>query len=71
MAARKKSRTPAGMAVPTHERETVSIRRIENGYLINHCSYGKNGDYKEVERFSAEKPDLKVPSKEPARRKRK
>jgi len=71
MASRKKTRSAAITAVPTRERETVSIRRIENGYLINHCSYGKNGDYKEVERFSAEKPNLKVPTKESSRRKRK
>ncbi len=39
-------------------RESVSVRKIENGYLIDHSREGPNG-YDCSTRFSAEEPKVK------------
>lgn len=38
---------------------TVSVRQIENGYIVSESTYGPKG-YKSTERFEAKPPVLKV-----------
>lgn len=37
---------------------SVSVRKIENGYIVRECTYGGKGGYKETERFSQTAPDI-------------
>lgn len=59
---RKRSSKASGMktvAAPSGPDETVSIRKIANGYIVRRCSYGKNG-VDETETYTAEKPKIDV-----------
>jgi hypothetical protein len=60
--ARKKSGANAATAVPMpyRERESVSVRKIDNGFIVTHTSCGKDGGYRETECFSPKKPDLRI-----------
>ena len=49
-----------GKSILTGEgRETVSIRKIENGWIITRTIEGKD-DFKSTETFTEEKPDLVI-----------
>jgi hypothetical protein len=39
----------------------VSVRKIDNGYIIRESTYGGRGPYKSVERFSPTAPKIDVP----------
>lgn len=52
----KKSGVAGGVAVPVNEGGHVSVRKIENGYVICHSS--AEGGYKET--YSQHKPDVTV-----------
>lgn len=43
-----------------HSSREVSIRKIENGYLVRE-SCCTNGEYRSSERYCAVKPELEVP----------
>lgn len=62
MASRKRSTKSSGMkqiAAPSGPDETISIRKIANGYIVRRCSYTKTG-VDETETFTAEKPKIDV-----------
>lgn len=68
MAAAKKSRM-VDVAMPRDEYASVSVRKIDNGYIVSRSVSGPKG-YKSSETFSATKPKLEVPvAKTTARRK--
>jgi hypothetical protein len=52
------------LAAPTEERETVTMRKISNGFLVTHSST-RNGKYTETERFEAKRPVLAPSGKAP------
>lgn len=39
---------------------TVSVRKIENGYIVSESTYGGRGGYKCTERFTDKAPTLDV-----------
>lgn len=53
---------PSKMASPSTDRETISIRKIMNGYIVRRTCDTKSG-YEESEYFTDKKPDIEVPSK--------
>lgn len=50
----------SGLAVPSSDRESMSIRKIENGYIVRHSCDTKDG-YQETEYYTDTKPSLIVP----------
>lgn len=40
--------------------KSVSVRKIENGFIVSECTYGGPGGYKNVERFTTKAPVIKV-----------
>lgn len=54
-----KSNAAKTIAAPSGPDETISIRKIANGYIVRRCSYGKTG-MDETETFTAEKPKINV-----------
>ena len=40
--------------------DSISIRQIENGYIVNESGTGGNGQYKCREFFSPDKPEISV-----------
>lgn len=46
-------------SVDTPEHVSVSVRKIDNGYIMSH-SHSKNGEYKSRETYHATKPKLDV-----------
>jgi hypothetical protein len=55
-----KKSSPAPMGVPSSDRESMSIRKIENGYIVRHSCDGKDG-YSETEYYTEKKPVMTVP----------
>lgn len=45
--------------------KSVSVRKIENGYIVRETEYGGKGGYKERERFSATAPKIDVAALSP------
>lgn len=43
---------------------SVSVRRIDNGYVKSVCTYGPEQEYKSTETFSTERPDMSENSQE-------
>lgn len=56
--AKKTTAKSKGVAVaaPATESKSVNIRKIENGWLIEENSYGK--EYKSTTKYSAKKPKV-------------
>lgn len=52
----KKSTGRLDVVSPTNESKSVNIRKIENGWLIEENSYGK--EYKSTTKYSAKKPKV-------------
>ena len=46
---------------PRDERESISIRKIDNGYIIRHESTGPKGEWRSREMYSEKKPYLGIP----------
>lgn len=55
--ARKAKSSRSTVSMPSDDRETVSIRKIKNGFLVER-SGSKRGKYFRDEEFSATKPVL-------------
>lgn len=54
---------PAGIkSGPNSERETISIRKIMNGYIVRRSCETKTG-YEESEYYTDKKPDIEMPKK--------
>ena len=65
-------RRKSNMAMPVKQDESssVEIPKISNGYICRHSCYDGKGNYKSHEVFSAEKPQVNIPTeKAPAKRK--
>lgn len=56
-----KAPTKRSIAIPQSQYASVSVRKIENGYLICESTSGPKG-YKQSERFSPTKPQITMPS---------
>lgn len=54
-----KSSSVKTIAAPSGPDETISIRKIANGYIVRRCSYGKDS-VDETETYTAEKPKIDV-----------
>ncbi len=61
----KANRVSVSECGPGGSREkSVSIRKIENGYIVSESTYGGKGGYKSTERFSPTAPTVQIaPSK--------
>lgn len=46
-----------GVSCSPSENESVSIRKIDNGYIVNRSSYGR-GDYKSFETYCPTRPEI-------------
>lgn len=57
--ARKSS--PKSVAVPESQYASVSVRKIDNGYIVSESMNGPRG-YKCTERFSPTKPKITMPT---------
>lgn len=51
---------PTGVAGPVGTDHSVSVREIENGYIIRQSSCDDKGNYKSSEVFSPVKPDVAI-----------
>lgn len=56
-----KDKPSTAMSIPSSDRETMSIRKIQNGYIVRHTCDGKDGQYQETEWYTDKKPDIAVP----------
>lgn len=54
-------RSNGAMAVPDRMHASVSVRKIDNGYIVSESCDGPKG-YSYKERYMAEKPKLVMPS---------
>ena len=55
--ARAKSNFAAG---PMGDGESISVRKIENGYVVSRSCYDPKKGYQSSESFSAQKPKIEV-----------
>lgn len=55
-----KASQPKAIAMPSSQNESISVRKIDNGFIVRHSSSGKDGSYKEREMFTPKKPNLDV-----------
>lgn len=52
----RRSTLSGAIPMPTSDRESVSIRKIENGFLIERSGVTKRGEYQSTTEYSAGKP---------------
>jgi hypothetical protein len=57
----KKSTRAQNVAMPRDEYASVSVRKIDNGYIVSKSVSGPKG-YKCSEEFSPTKPKLEIPA---------
>lgn len=57
----KKTTRAQNIAMPRDEYASVSVRKIDNGYIVSRSVSGPKG-YKCSEEFSATKPKLEIPT---------
>jgi len=60
MAAKKTGNRVQAVAMPRDEYASVSVRKIDNGFIISRSFSGPKG-FKSSETFSPTKPKLEVP----------
>ncbi len=46
---------------PDHEHMSVSVRKIDNGYIVSKCTDGPRG-YQTEETYSPTKPKIEIPA---------
>lgn len=60
---KSRTRKPSGSKTiqsgPATTNETISIRKIENGYIVSRSTSGRDF-YKQTEKFSPKKPKIDV-----------
>lgn len=56
----KRATISNAVSMPSNERDSISIRPIENGYIVRRSSCDKKGNYTETEMFTPKKPDLSI-----------
>jgi hypothetical protein len=67
MAKAKGSNAVHAVAVPDREYHSVSVRKIDNGYIISKSSEGPKG-YRSSESLSPTKPKIELPAAKPMAR---
>lgn len=55
-----KGKSTGMMGMPSSDRETMSIRKIENGFIVRHSCDTKDG-YQETEWYTDKKPEIGMP----------
>lgn len=58
---KSKERRERPVAAPASTHETISIRKIANGYIVRRSSYGGKGMPVESEHYTADKPEIDLP----------
>lgn len=56
-----KANTPKAVSMPDHQHASVSVRKIDNGYIISRSHDGPKGEYKHTETFTAKRPKISIP----------
>jgi len=51
-----------GIAMPSDERESIRIRKIDNGFIVSRDGVDKKGNWKQSETFSPTKPVVQIAS---------
>lgn len=54
----RKTCSPA--SVPMNESAEVSVRQIDNGFIVRKSTYGGKGGYQSTEVYSKEKPKIEL-----------
>ena len=49
-----------GVSMPESDRENISIRKIDNGFIVSRDGVDKKGNWKESETFSPTKPVVQI-----------
>lgn len=65
--AKKGKSTMASPVMSDNHHQSVSVRKIENGYVASHSSSGPKGEYQSTEYFHPKKPSISVSGVSPAK----
>lgn len=58
--ARNRKSSPQSVKGPSNEQENISIKKIDNGYLVSRSSYNQRGQYVERQVYTPSKPQIEV-----------
>lgn len=59
------AKSPKALSGPSRSEESISIRKIDNGYIVSRSNYSEKKGYSTSETFLPKKPVINVPKAAP------